>query len=253
VTEPPAGDLFLGGRLRLLQPARGHRSGGDAMLLVAAARSLMTEGAAVADFGAGVGAVGLSLALCGAGRALLVEIDPELGALAEENARANGLENRATVAVCDVARLGSADGPGGFVAESHDLVAANPPFDDIRRHRVSPDAAKAVAHGADDELMERWTKAAARMLKPGGVFVIIHRAEALGDLLPVLARRFGDLRVRPVHPNDQAPAARVLVAGRKGRRGALALLPPLVMHGPDGRFTEEADAAQRGDAVLPMS
>ncbi|MET0313505.1 MAG: methyltransferase, partial [Hansschlegelia sp.] len=174
VIEPPAGDLFLGGRLRLLQPARGHRSGGDAMLLVAAARSLMTQGAAVADFGAGVGAVGLSLALCGAGRALLVEIDPALGALAEENARANGLEDRSIVAVCDVARLGLADGPEGSAAESLDLVAANPPFDDVRRYRASPDAAKAVAHSSDEDLMERWTKAAARMLKPGGVFVLIH-------------------------------------------------------------------------------
>ncbi|TBN55360.1 methyltransferase domain-containing protein [Hansschlegelia quercus] len=220
------------------------------MLLVAAARSLMAEGAEIADFGSGVGAVGLSLALCGAGRALLVEIDPTLGRLAEENARENGLEDRSSVVVGDVAKLGLAD---GLAPESLDLVAANPPFDDLRRHRVSPDAAKAVAHGADEELMERWTKAAARMLKPGGVFVIIHRAEALGDLLAVLGNRFGDIRVRPVHPNDQAPAARVLVAGRKGRRGALALLPALVMHRPDGRFTEEADAAQRGDVVLMMS
>jgi tRNA1(Val) A37 N6-methylase TrmN6 len=251
VTELPAGDLFLGGRLRLIQPTRGHRSGGDAMLLVAAARSLVAEGSVVADFGSGVGAVGLSLALTGAGRVILVEIDPALGALAQENARANGLENRSTVVVGDVAKLGLADG-AGVSAESLDLVAANPPFDDIRRHRASPDAAKAVAHGADDELMERWTKAAARMLKPGGAFVIIHRAEALGDLLPVLAKRFGDLRARPVHPNDQSPAARVIIAGRKGRRGALALLPALIMHWPDGSFTEEADAAQRGDAVILM-
>ena len=52
-----AEDAFLGGRIRLRQPRRGHRAGTDAVLLAALAAP--REGETVYDLGAGVGAVGL--------------------------------------------------------------------------------------------------------------------------------------------------------------------------------------------------
>ena len=78
------GDRWLGGRLMLLQPNRGHRVGTDAALLVAAAGAPQGR---IVDVGAGVGAVGLGLAQ-GNPSALvyLVECDPELVHLAETNA-----------------------------------------------------------------------------------------------------------------------------------------------------------------------
>ena len=51
-------DRWLGGRIALVQPRRGHRIGSDAALLAAAAGR--PEGR-IADVGAGVGAVGLAL------------------------------------------------------------------------------------------------------------------------------------------------------------------------------------------------
>src|SRR6516164_8283117 len=78
-------DLWLGGRLTLVQPKRGHRVGTDAALLVAAAGDVQ-QGRLV-DVGAGVGAVGLALAQRSVLVSVdLVEIDPELARLAESNA-----------------------------------------------------------------------------------------------------------------------------------------------------------------------
>ncbi|WP_261405908.1 hypothetical protein [Chenggangzhangella methanolivorans] len=91
------------------------------------------------------------------------------------------------------------------------------------------------------------------MLRPGGAFVAIHRPQALGDILSGLGRGFGDLRIKPIQPRADAPAARLLVAGRKGGRGPLGLLAPFALHGPDGRFTPEADAAQRGESVVELT
>ncbi|MBV1705232.1 MAG: methyltransferase, partial [Hyphomicrobiales bacterium] len=51
-------DGFLGGRLTLRQPARGHRFGSDAALLAACAPT-DCDGE-IMDVGAGVGAVGLA-------------------------------------------------------------------------------------------------------------------------------------------------------------------------------------------------
>src|SRR6266508_5704149 len=79
-------DAVLGGRLRLRQPRRGHRVGHDAILLAAATGARPGEDAV--DLGAGVGAAGLALAARVPGTIVtLVEIDPELAALAAENAR----------------------------------------------------------------------------------------------------------------------------------------------------------------------
>ena len=246
-------DLFFGGRLRLLQPRRGHRFGGDAALLAAAARSRLEDATTVADLGAGVGAVGLALAACGAGRSLLVEIDDALCDLGRENARRNGVEDRVASVCADVADLGGPDGPADVSPDAFGLVVMNPPFDDGRRYRASPDAAKARAHLDASGAMDVWIAAAARLIAPGASLVMIHRPEAMGALLAALEGRFGDIRIRPVHASAAEPAGRILLAARKERRGALALLPPFMMHGPDGRFTEAADAAQRGRAPIDMA
>lgn len=252
MTSDLTDDGFLGGRLKLLQPKRGHRVGTDAALLVAAARDRMPEGARVADFGAGVGAVGLSLAHLGAAHVMLAEIDPHMAALAAENAARNMLADRAEALGVDVADLGRSGAPGPG-PDSLDLVVANPPFDAAGRFRGSPDTGRATAHIAADGLLEVWTRVAARVLKPGAVFVMVHRPEAVGEALAACAGRFGDLRLKPVHARPGEPAIRILIAAAKGRRGVLALLPGLVLHDASGGFTAEADAIQRGDAAIGMT
>ncbi len=106
----PAADLFFGGKLRLAQPDRGHRAGTDAALLVAAAG----EAERVVDLGSGVGAVGLGLLALGrAGRAVLVEREAEVAALARANIALNGLAERAVVVEADVTGRAAALRRGG--------------------------------------------------------------------------------------------------------------------------------------------
>lgn len=245
-------DGFVGGELKLLQPRAGHRFGTDAALLAAAARSRLVPGEAVADLGSGVGSVGLALAHWGARRAALVEIDPTLADLARENAARNGLSEIALAVCADVAEVGRARGPEAAGPEAFSLVVTNPPFDDAGRFQVSPDAGKARAHADGGDVIETWALAATRLLRPGGTLVMIHRAEALAGVLAALSGRFGDVRLRPVHPRAGAPATRLLIAARKGRRAAPAILPGLVLHGESGAFTPEIDAIQKGRATIAL-
>ena len=53
-------DAFLGGQLRLFQPAQGYRAGMDAVLLAAAVPA--EAGQRVLDLGCGAGTAGLCLA-----------------------------------------------------------------------------------------------------------------------------------------------------------------------------------------------
>ena len=66
---------------------------------------------------------------------------------------------------------------------------------------------------------------------------MVHRADALGPTLAAIGGRLGALCVLPVHPRADAPATRILLAGRKGARGPLTLAPGLVLHEADGAPT----------------
>jgi tRNA1(Val) A37 N6-methylase TrmN6 len=243
-------DLFLGGQLRLRQPVRGHRAGHDAILLAAATPA--RPGHRVVEFGAGVGAAGLSVARRVADVDLvLVEIDASLASLARANADVNGI--KAQVAVLDVA--GSADvfAASGLGPDSADVVLMNPPFHDAGRHRPSPDPARAVAHVAAADTLEKWTHAARRVLKSGGTLTLIWRADGLAEVLTALARGFGSVEIAAVHPAPGATAIRVLVSAVKGGRAPLILHAGLVLLDANGEAGAEAQAILGGKATLPMA
>ncbi|RDJ23595.1 methyltransferase domain-containing protein [Bosea caraganae] len=240
-----AEDRLLDGRLKLHQPKKGHRAGSDAVLLAAALPAAFPG--ALVDFGAGVGTVGLAAALLRPDLLVtLVERDPDLAALAAGNVALNGLSGRVEVVAADVAALAEAR----LAPASFGCVAMNPPFFSADEAKPSPVANRRAAHVADQPLA-LWLKAARRLLKPGGHVAIIHRAEALADILAGLATGFGGVAIRPVHAAADKPAIRVVVTAELGSRRPLALLPGFVLNGPDGRFTELSEAVHRGRAALP--
>jgi tRNA1(Val) A37 N6-methylase TrmN6 len=79
---------------------------------------------------------------------------------------------------------------------------------------------------------------------------MIHRADRVSECLEILGRGLGGLELRFVHPSAEKPAIRFLVSGLKGSRAPLTVLPPLILNGPDGRFTPQAEALHRGEADL---
>src|ERR1700694_3770383 len=171
-------DAVLGGRLRLLQPARGHRAGHDAILLAAAG----PKARHAVDLGAGVGTVGLALLARGAAeRVTLIEIDRDLAALARQNAERNKFAERVAVVCADATAI-ARDQVGGA-----DVVIMNPPFNDPARAQASPDPTRRQAHVGQDADLAKWINAADRLLGAGGRLVLIHRPEAQGAILATLA------------------------------------------------------------------
>lgn len=242
-------DRLLGGRLVLRQPARGHRAGTDAVLLAAAAPAEFA-GLAV-DLGSGVGTVGLALALnAPQARVRLVEIDEGTAQAARANVALNGLDARVTVTVADALASRAARVSACVAGADADLVLTNPPFAEAGAGRASPDPGRRRAHVMAQGGLDLWIKAAADMLRPRGALVAIHRADALPALLAAMDRRFGAIVVLAVHPRAGEPAVRVLVRGVKASRAPFSIAPSLVLHGPDGGFTPEAEAIHRGERLL---
>ena len=248
--EPARPDAWLGGRLRLRQPARGaHRAGTDAVLLASLVRPV--PGLTICDVGAATGAVGLAVAQrapdC---RVILVERDPDLAGLARENVALNGLESRAAVVVADVLAGGAERRAAGLVADLADLVLTNPPYFEAGRHRASPIAGKASAHTFTTHGLERWLRTCVELLRPRGQLGMIHRADALPDCLDSLKGRFGAVAVRPVQARAGEPAIRVLISAVKGSRAPFTLLSPIVLHAADGSATPFAASLSAGAAWI---
>lgn len=242
-------DAALGGRLRLLQPTRGHRFGHDAILLAAATEAQPEESAV--DLGAGVGTAGLALALRYPGaRVTLVEIDERLTALATENAKRNGLQDRVSAVTLDVMAAAQAFSEAGLAPGSFDRALMNPPFYDAQRAVASPDKRRAAAHVGPPQSLDGWVRAAQRLLRPGGVLTLIYRADALGEVMGGLARGFGSIEALPIHPKPDASAIRVIVRAVKGGRAPLILQPGLTLNDETGRPSTKIEQILRGSAAL---
>jgi tRNA1(Val) A37 N6-methylase TrmN6 len=248
-------DRFLGGKVAILQSRTGHRVGLDAALLQAA----IPAGSAgtCLDFGTGVGAVAFSVAARSpAMRVFGLDIDADALSLAE--AAAVLPENAALAGRVAFARLDLSEGRAGRAAAGiaegvADWVVMNPPFNPTRAMSTSPDAKRRSAHEAEGGLLDAWCRAAAALLRPGGRIALIHRAEALAEVLDALSGRFGDLRVKPVHARVGEAAGRIILRGERGSRAPLQLLTGLVVHDTDGQFTAEADDILRGNAEISFS
>ena len=232
-------DALLGGRVRLLQPARGYRVAVDAVLLAAAVDA--APGQRILDLGAGVGAVGLCLAARLAGCSIVgIELQAALAELAERNANLNGMADRVRTVVHDLAQPLPAD-LGRF-----DHVVTNPPYLAAAVADPSPDRSKALATVESSADLARWLAVAAAATEPAGTLLIIHRSDRLDEILGYLGRLgWGDATVKRL-----PPAARILVRARRADRPVRHDAPPLTLHRPDGRYTDEAEAILRHAGAL---
>jgi tRNA1(Val) A37 N6-methylase TrmN6 len=248
-------DRFLGGRVAILQPRTGHRAGLDAALLQAAVPA--GSAGTCFDFGTGVGAVAFSIAARSPTmRVFGLDIDASALSLAE--AAAALPENAAVAGRVAFARLDLREGRAGRAAAGigegvADWVVMNPPFNRKHVMTASPDAKRRLAHEEEGSLLDAWCRTASALLRPGGRIALIHRSEAMAEILDALTGRFGDLRLKSVHPRAGQPAGRILVQGVRGSRAPLQLLPALVVHEMDGHFTAEADDILRGSADISFS
>ena len=238
-------DRLMGGRVALVQPGDGYRAAIDPVLLAAAVAA--QSGDTVLDLGCGTGAAALCLAARVEGcRIIGVEADAGAVAQARRSADLNGVGDRFTVLE---GRVEDLPDPG---LAPVDRVMANPPYLAEGAHTVSADPDRRRTDGETGEGLPAWVAAAHRCLAPKGWLTLIHRADRLQDIAAALDGRFGGLSVLPLWPKAGHPARRVLVAARRDSRSPSRLLPGLVLHGPDGRFTPAAEAVLRDGAALPF-
>lgn len=231
-------DTVYQGRVQLIQPEAGFRTGSDSLMLAAALPD-MDKGDAL-ELGCGPGGALLPAAFrLTQVRFTGVEQAAGVADMAREGTRLNGFEGRVTI------ETGEASAWVRGQENRFDLVFANPPY--FEPGRISqPGEGKSGAY-VESLPLEGWIKAMLHAARPRAPIVLIHRAADLARLLVPLDRQAGEITVLPIASRTDEPARRVLVRARKGlKRGPLTLLPPLVTHDAAGARTPLAQSVVEG-------
>ena len=212
---------------------------------VYAGGSVGTDSLALADFARTPGARrGCDLG-CGSGILMLlmarenaalemdgVELRETAAERCRENLEANGLAGRCRVHTGDFRRV-------PLPAGKMDLAVCNPPYYPAGSGAVSADrdrAAMRTESAAVDELC----LTAARLLRQGGDFCLIHRFERLAEVFTALSSAgLEPKRLRFLSASPERAPTLFLCRARKGARPGLAADVPLYQFGADGAETEE--------------
>lgn len=249
MTSPEKGesttkDTLLDGRVQLVQSKAGYRVAADPVLLAAAVD--VPQRARVLDVGCASGAALFCLLarlphVQGTG----LDQDQEAIACAQAGIALNDFAGRAKVFEGDVAH------PPKAMRSNYDVVMTNPPF--YEAGTVPPHPRNSDAHALKNLTLKEWIKACLGLLKAGGLFAIIHRAERVSDILQALAG-CGATTVIPLWPKANQPAKRVIIITYKGRKSPSIIHPGLTLHASDGAYTAEANAILRdGRAINTMA
>ncbi|MBW2277767.1 MAG: methyltransferase [Deltaproteobacteria bacterium] len=230
-------DAIFEGRLLLRQPRKGYRFAVDAALLVWFAHTERSARTCL-DLGAGCGIVGLGLLATGAARELVaVEIQPRLAELCSLNATLNELADRTEVITTDALATDDRLPAAGF-----DLVVANPPFWPTDKGQLPEDEERKIACHEVTLTLAGWTTRAAELMTPRrGRLCVVFPARRIDELLLALdLAGLSATKMVMVHPHADESAELVLLEARPGSPGRIAVLPTLVLRGPENEDTTAA-------------
>ncbi len=250
-------DAFLDGRFTLEQPCTGPRTGLDALLLAAIVPCLVDRRERVLDAGCGCAPIALSIATrFPLAHITGVERESKIVDLARRNVAHNDMEKSISIIEADLIRpLGEMQGEGEerrLEPQSFQHVVANPPFYRHDQSRVCKDERKSAAHRLQDGELAQWIRFLTAMAAPKGSISLIHRPEALPELLELCKGRFGGLKIAPVFSTPDSAAIRILVQGTKGSRAPLALMKGVVLREEDGSYNVDMEAVLREGKPLRL-
>lgn len=209
-----------------------HRFGTDAFLLADFCAAGIGETAA--DIGTGCGIIPMIWAKNGrCARICGVEIQPEAAALAEESARACGVE-KITVLREDVRNYRNFWQAGEF-----DLICCNPPYRKNGTGLTGEDPQRTAARHETCCTLEDVCEAARHGLRWGGRLCVCQRPDRLTDLLTVMRTfQIEPKRLRIVCQRAGTEPWLILVEGRRGGGSGLRIEPPFYLEAADGTPSE---------------
>ncbi|SFQ04880.1 tRNA1Val (adenine37-N6)-methyltransferase [Butyrivibrio proteoclasticus] len=219
---------------RIIQDPDKFCFGMDAVLLSGFASA--PDGGRVLDLGTGTGIIPILMAAkTGAKELVGLEIQSESAEMANRSVILNDLEEKVKIVEGDIKEAGEL-----FGAASFDVVTSNPPYMIGGHGLQNPDGPKAIARHEVLCDLEDVVKAAARCLKPGGKFYMVHRPFRLTEIMVVMnSYKLEPKRMRLVYPFIDKEPSMVLIEGARGGKSRITVEPPLIIYESQHKYTKE--------------
>ena len=219
---------------RIIQDPERFCFGMDAVLLSGFA--VVKDGARVLDLGTGTGIIPILLAAkTGAAHLTGLEIQADSADMAGRSVALNGLEEKIDIVAGDIKEAGRI-----FDAASFDVITCNPPYMIGRHGLKNPEDAKAIARHEILCTLEDVTEQAAKLLKPGGKFFLVHRPFRLAEIMVTLKKyKLEPKRMQLVYPFVDKEPNMVLLEAVRGGRPRMTVEKPLIVYQKPGVYMAE--------------
>lgn len=221
-------------RYRIIQHPGKFCFGMDAVLLSGFVP--VKPGERVLDLGTGTGIIPILLAAKTRGEHFTgLEIQEEMAEMAGRSVRLNGLTGRVEIVTGDIREASRL-----FRGASFDVVTCNPPYIPSSHGLQNPSDVKAIARHEILCTLEDVIREAARCLRPGGRFAMVHRPHRLAEIFAQMERyRLQPKRMKLVHPALNREANMVLLEGVRGGGAWLQVEKPLIVYREPGVYSQE--------------
>lgn len=219
---------------RIIQNPEKFCFGMDAVLLSGFARA--KRGDTLLDMGTGTGIIPILMeAKTECAHLTGLEIQEESADMARRSVALNGLEDKIDIITGDIKEADNI-----FPSASFDCITCNPPYMIDSHGLQNPDAPKAIARHELLCTLEDVVRQAAKLLKPGGRFFMVHRPFRLAEIMTTMSQyKLEPKRMRLVYPYaDREPNMVLLEAARDGRP-RLTVEKPLIVYREPGVYTQE--------------
>ena len=219
---------------KIIQNPQKFCFGMDAVLLSGFVR--IKEGAQVLDLGTGTGIIPILLeAKTDAKHLTALEIQEESADMARRSVQLNGLEDKIDIVTGDIKEADKL-----FAAASFDAITCNPPYMIGAHGLTNPDAPKAIARHEILCTLEDVVRNAARLLKPGGSFFMVHRPFRLAEIITVMTTyKLEPKRMQLVYPYVDKEPNMVLIEGCRGGKPRMTVEKPLIVFKAPNVYTDE--------------
>ena len=211
--------------LKLIQDDELFCFGTDSVLLSDFAKG--KTGDTVVDLCSGNGVIPILMsAKTKAKKFYAVEIQKCSFELLEENIELNNLGGKIEGICADIKDILKY-----FKSGSVDVVTCNPPYMNKGAGFLNPDDSLAIARHEIKTNLSGVIEAAASILKFGGKFYMVHRADRLCDIISYLREKnIEPKKIAFIHPSPEREPKLILVEGMYGAKPSLKIEKPIYVN-----------------------
>lgn len=208
--------------------------GMDAVLLSGFVRA--KEGDVALDMGTGTGIIPILMeAKTKCAHLTGLEIQEESADMARRSVELNGLSDKITIITGDIREADRI-----FKAASFDCITCNPPYMVENHGLVNPEGPKAIARHEVLCTFRDVAAAAAKLLKAGGHFFLVHRPFRLAEIMTTLSQyKLEPKRMQLVYPYVDKEPNMVLLEAVRGGRPRMTVEKPLIICREPGVYMPE--------------